>query len=146
MLFAEVDAWLAEGAMNDSAGNGGTRGTPESRRQSPRLKLDYDLEVDVLGEHVPFAGLIKDISSGGLFITTEFRHKVGDELQIRFTFPALADPVEATVRVQWFRDEYSGGGMPAGIGVQFVDLPEDVVRAINQYIRDKEVHLYEEGF
>jgi len=131
--------------MNDSAGNN-AQGTPESRRQTPRLSLDYDLQVDVHGENVPYTGLIKDISSGGLFISTPSRHLVGDELQIRFTFPAFADPVEATVRVQWFRDEYSGGELPPGVGVQFVGLPEEVVTAINRYIRDKEVHLYEEGF
>jgi len=132
--------------MNDSTGNNGAQGTPEGRRSAPRLKLDYDLQVDIQGEHVPYTGLIKDISSGGLFVTTSARHRVGDELQIRFTFPALAEPVETTVRVQWIRDDYAGGDQPSGVGVQFVDLPADIVAAINRYIRDKDVHLFEEGF
>ncbi len=132
--------------MNDSIEKGGETGPAEGRRRAPRLKLDYDLEVDVQGEHVPYTGLIKDISSGGLFVTTNARHRVGDELQIRFTFPTLKEPVEALVRVQWIRDDYTGGDQPAGVGVQFVDLPESIVAAINRYIRDKDVHLFEEGF
>ncbi len=120
--------------------------TGAERRTAPRAELDYDLEADIEGDNVPFTGLIKDISEGGLFISTDKRHAPGDTLQIRFTFPTLNDPIEVQAVVRWYRDDYTDSAMMPGIGVQFVDLDPDVLRKINDYIKDKEVTFYEEGF
>jgi uncharacterized protein (TIGR02266 family) len=117
-----------------------------NRRSAPRLAVNYDLQVDIEGEHVPYTGLIKDISSGGLFITTDERHTVGDVIALRFTFPTMEDAVECHAVVRWIRDQYSGGEMASGVGVQFKDLPPETVARINAYIRDKDVPFYDEGF
>lgn len=116
------------------------------RRTAPRAELDYDLEADIEGENVPYTGLIKDISEGGLFISSEKRHTVGDTLQIRFTFPTLNDPIEVQAVVRWYRDDYTDSSMQQGIGVQFINLDPEVMKKINAYIKDKEVTFYEEGF
>jgi len=116
------------------------------RRSTPRVSIDYDLKVEMHGDHVPYTGLIKDISTGGLFITTTNRHVVGDVIEIRFTFPTVNDPIEITASVQWVRDEFSEGELPPGIGVQFVGLPDDIAAKINAYIKDKDVPFYDEGF
>ena len=129
--------------MQDETGSGGV---PSHRRQAPRLELDYDLKVDVAGDNIPYTGMIKDISTGGIFVKTDKRHRVGEEIQLRFTFPSLDDAIEAKAMVQWVRDEYSAGDMTAGIGVQFVSLPDDISAKINRYIKDKEVPFYDEGF
>jgi uncharacterized protein (TIGR02266 family) len=118
----------------------------ENRRSTPRLQVDYDLQVDFEGDNIPYTGMIKDISSGGLFITTDERHSVGDMVDLRFTFPTVEGAIECKAQVQWIRDQYSAGGMTTGIGVQFVGLPENVRQIINAYIKDKDVPFYEEGF
>ncbi len=119
---------------------------PANRRIATRFEVAYDLAVDIEGENIPYTGMIKDISSGGLFITTDERHEVGDIVQLRFTFPTLDSAIDCKGRVQWLRDRYTAGDMAQGIGVQFVDLPEGVRTAINSFISDKEVPFYEEGF
>ena len=119
---------------------------PANRRIAPRFEVAYDLSVDIEGETVPYTGMIKDISSGGLFITTDERHDVGDVVELRFTFPTLESAINCHGRVQWVRDRYSAGDMSTGIGVQFVDLPEEVRTVINAFISDKDVAFYEEGF
>lgn len=120
--------------------------TGAERRTAPRAELDYDLEADIEGDNVPYTGLIKDISEGGLFISTDKRHTPGDTLQIRFTFPSVNDPIEVQAVVRWYRDDYTDSSMLPGIGVQFVDLDPEILKKINAYIKDKEVTFYEEGF
>ena len=117
-----------------------------NRRIASRFDVSYDLQVDIEGENVPYTGMIKDISSGGLFITTDEDHEVGDIVQLRFTFPTLESAIDCKGRVQWLRDRYTAGDMAQGVGVQFVDLPEDARLAINAFISDKEVPFFEEGF
>lgn len=119
---------------------------PANRRQAPRAALDYDVQVDIEGEHVPYTGILKDISEGGVFLTTDEPHRIGTRLHIRFAFPAFEDPVQVDVVVRWVRDDYTTGGMQPGVGVQFVNLPPATAQAINKYIRDKEVVMYDEGF
>jgi len=115
------------------------------RRRAPRFAVDYDLKVDVHGENVPYTGLIKDISSGGIFITTINSHSIGQMVQVRFTFPTLGRPVEAHARVQWIRDVFCEGDLPPGIGVCFQDLDPELIERINQFISDKDVPFYDEG-
>lgn len=122
------------------------QGDAANRRQAPRAELDYDVEVDIEGENVPYTGLLKDISEGGVFLTTDERHTIGDRLHIRFSFPTIDEPIDVDVVVRWVRDAYSEGGMLPGVGVQFVDLVPEVTAKINQFIRDKEVTFYDEGF
>lgn len=129
-----------------SADHGQQQGDPANRRQAPRAQLDYDVEVDIEGENVPYTGLLKDISEGGVFLTTDERHAIGDRLHIRFSFPTIEEPINVNVVVRWVRDAYSEGGMLPGVGVQFVDMAPEVTAAINQFIRDKEVAFYDEGF
>jgi uncharacterized protein (TIGR02266 family) len=134
--------------VDTNAGQPNQPGQPEHpvRRKAPRAPVEYDLHVDVLGDHVPYTGMIKDISSGGLFISTRKHHRVGDKLQVRFTFPTVKDPVEAECEVRWVRDYNSAGGLPPGVGVQFTGLSPEIVQKINCYIKDKDVPFYEEGF
>jgi uncharacterized protein (TIGR02266 family) len=119
--------------------------TGAERRRFQRSDLDYELAVDIHGEHVPYTGIIKDISEGGLFIATVAEHKIGQVLQIRFTFPSLGTPVDVKARVRWYRDEFSAGGASIGVGVQFVDLPDEIAKKINAYLKDKDVQFYEDG-
>ena len=129
--------------MTEEENSSGSSGA--DRRQHRRHDIDYDLAVDIHGEHVPYTGIIKDISEGGLFIATVAHHKIGDVLQVRFTIPAVPAPVEVKAKVRWFRDEFTAGGNSIGVGVQFIDLPQDITRAINAYLRDKTPMMYEDG-
>lgn len=129
--------------MQDGANK---KGGGDERRVQDRLPVAYNLEVDITGEHVPYTGMIKDISSGGLFITTDEEHFVGDIIDLRFTFPSVSDPVDCQAKVQWVRDKYASGGMAPGVGVSFISLTKEVTAKINSYIRDKEVAFYDEGF
>jgi len=106
--------------------------------------VDYELKVDVGTESSFYTGLIRDISSGGLFVATERVHRIGERLQVRFSFPGTDEPIVADGVVRWVRDPFGSPGLPSGVGLQFDDLPEEIASLVNRYIGDREVLMYEE--
>ena len=120
--------------------------TVKDRRRTNRANVDWDLEVDVEGENVVYTGLIKDISTGGVFIATREPLPTGTVMSLRFSFPNLPEAVRVNSRVQWVRDHFSESSRATGMGVQFLDLPEHIRARMNEYIADKSVLMYEEGF
>ncbi|MBM4352845.1 MAG: TIGR02266 family protein [Deltaproteobacteria bacterium] len=120
----------------------GTKDT--NLRQGRRARVDYDLEVDVGTESMFYTGLIRDISSGGLFVATDNVHRIGERLQVRFTFPGMDKPIEATGMVRWVRDPFGSPGLPPGVGVQFEDLPEEIAGKVNRYIGKRDVLIFDE--
>jgi hypothetical protein len=55
---------------------------------------------------------------------------VGERLRVRFTLPAGVIPFEATAQVAWLSEPRLGNPYPAGMGVQFLDLPLEARDAI----------------
>jgi uncharacterized protein (TIGR02266 family) len=104
------------------------------KRTAKRLSLDYEVSVDVGLETSFYTGMLKDISTGGVFIATDREHRVGSALQLRLAFPGLKDPVEVEGVVRWHRSRYASGDMPEGIGVAFENLTDNVKAAINKYL------------
>jgi c-di-GMP-binding flagellar brake protein YcgR len=77
--------------------------------------------------------LTKDISQGGIrFLTHEFIPK-GIRLRIKIIFPKTLFSFEALVQCMWVRQ------MPYGeefeVGVEFIDLPMEVMDYLVNYIR-----------
>lgn len=116
------------------------------RRTAHRAQVAFDLNVDVSGENVFYTGLLKDISTGGVFVASDNVSQVGTVFKVRFQFPGMDVPVECTAEVKWVKDRYAQGTTETGMGLQFTDLPEDLRTRINSYIQGKDVLMYEEGF
>jgi uncharacterized protein (TIGR02266 family) len=116
----------------------------DERRRAPRLPVDYDLKVNVESGNVFYTGLLRDISTGGLFIATDHDHRVGERVTVRFSFPGVPEPVEAVGIVRWQRTPFGEGALPEGIGLQLEALPEPVIEAINNHLKAYESLMYDE--
>lgn len=86
------------------------------------LSLVYEGRADVICIHPP------DISTQGMFINTALRYPEGTVLKLRFRLTRSAVEILARGEVR-----YCLPGV--GIGVQFVDLPPQSVRAIEKEVR-----------
>ncbi len=115
-----------------------------NKRIAKRLTLDYDVSVDVGQETSFYTGMLKDISTGGVFIATDRHHKVGSTLQLRLAFPGLDGPVEVTGIVRWHRSTFASGDLPEGIGVSFEELTPEVKKAINGYLASTDPLFFED--
>lgn len=91
------------------------------RRTNDRTPLLLDLEF---GEDAQFfTGLSLDISEGGLFVSTYTELPLGTRLVLAFELPD-GTAVEVRGEVRWRRTHAMDGERP-GIGIAFIDLPND---------------------
>ncbi len=117
-----------------------------NRRRALRLAVPFDLKVDVTGGNTFYTGLLKDISTGGLFIATDRPAPYGARFHVRFWFPGMEGSVECEVQVRWIRDRFTEGSPEPGMGVEFMDLPTALRARINSYLEGKDVLMFDEGY
>src|ERR687898_160264 len=97
---------------------------PDDRRQFDRSRLIVDVHFD--GADSTGVASTKDISSGGLYMTTQTRIPVGAMLALRI--PIGGDHVIVRGEVV-----YSNPG--EGVGVKFQQLSDDTRRALERGLR-----------
>ena len=113
-----------------------------NNRLSPRI--DAEFEVTAQGENNFYHGLSENLSDGGLFFETYASHRLGDQLEVRFTLPGSDTAIESTVEVRWLRAHNPLSDTPAGVGVRFLRLDPDARAQIERFIR-KRNPLFHEG-
>ena len=100
---------------------------PESLRE-PRALIAF--EVHYQTREAFLSAYSFNLSGGGLFLCTPEPLAVGERLRVRFTLPGGDAPFEATAQVAWLSEPRLGSPYPAGMGVQFLDLPLEARDAI----------------
>ena len=115
------------------------------RRIRPRVRIDT--EIDMTSQSNFFSGFTRDISTGGLFIATFDLQPLGTELDLRFTLPNSGE-VRARAVVRWLRgvartnDEMKSADDWPGIGVEFVEINEAGMKAIEDFMRHRDPIFY----
>ncbi len=81
-------------------------------------------------------GWIRNINTGGAFIETRELLPVDYRLQVQFELDDSSDLIGCTARVAWVNhpEWIKCERLPAGMGVQFVDLNEEDEKAITSFI------------
>jgi uncharacterized protein (TIGR02266 family) len=103
-----------------------------AKRASPRLGIQIPIEFASLKEFKAARSL--DISARGMFVRTGQVYPVGEEILVRFRLPGMPNPFKAVGRVTWSSPTDTPQGLPAGMGVQFLDLEAQEQGAIDQYV------------
>jgi len=107
------------------------------KRRSLRLPL-FVLEVRWRKYNKVFIGHTQNISIGGLFMSTERPLHAGERFPIEFVLPDKKTKINCTGEVTWTRSYAAEGAGSEGIGVRFVDLNDQKMKAIGQRIRKQE--------
>lgn len=108
-----------------------------------------NLRAPLIVEKIPcedgqktFFGYAKNISRGGLFISTVKPREPGDRFTIEITLPM---PKKLTVRclceVIWKRHFERKSPFEPGMGLKFVDLPEETADQVDQWVK----HMVEQA-
>ncbi len=103
-----------------------------ANRAAPRLGLQMPVDCQSLKSFQPARSL--DLSARGMFVRTSQVFPVGDELLVRFNLPGVAHPFKIVGRVMWSSSVDTPQGVPAGMGIQFLDLTGEELSTIEQYV------------
>jgi hypothetical protein len=106
----------------------------DDKRFYHRLLLETDIEHQNLKEDMVSTGKTKDISAGGICITTEGDPLVnGDTYKLRFTFPGDADDIEVDGRAVWNRHYKAGQVDLFDNGIVFLDPTAEFLHIIEDF-------------
>jgi Tfp pilus assembly protein PilZ len=91
------------------------------KREHARYAIELDVElVDETGRH---PGKTRDLSIGGMFVSTSERLRFGSDIVVALILPALKERTALAGTVRWQTSE--------GVGVQFRSLRARDVWALN---------------
>jgi uncharacterized protein (TIGR02266 family) len=104
-------------------------------RRSGRSELE--VSVDLSSNQDRYAGVTKNIGSGGVFIATPRVLQVGDRVTLTFSLPGTKEPLTVDASVRWIRPPASEAD-EGGMGLQFVNMSLDTTVIIQRYLRDQD--------
>jgi len=104
------------------------------RRSALRKHL---LVLKVRGEDCKgtFFGYAKNISAGGMFIASVNPRKHGEEFDISFRIEGETGDVRCRCVVAWHREYNPRIKQEPGMGIKFIDLPEETRERIEAFVR-----------
>jgi uncharacterized protein (TIGR02266 family) len=103
-----------------------------AKRSFPRLGIQVPVDFQAL-QSFP-AGTSFDVSARGIFVRTGQVVPVGQEILLRFTLPGVSRAFRTVGRVIWSSPVETAEGYPAGMGIQFLDLPAEEQAIIEEYV------------
>lgn len=125
----------------------GTGASSEVREASGRREHDrfgVELDVTVTSEHNFYAGFVENMSVGGVFIATHQLKPVGSRLEFQVNLPGRAEPIKGAGEVRWVRVYSEASNVPPGMGIKFDPLAAEAVRAIEEFLAQREPLFYDE--
>jgi len=106
---------------------------PEDRRKYLREPIII-FKVTEEDERRYLFGYAKNISRGGLFISSINPRKSGERFHITFEIPRTDIRVRCLCEVVWTRKYDPGSKLEPGYGIRFLDLPDETAEAINRWV------------
>ncbi len=106
----------------------------KEQRLFHRLLLDTEIEHRHSDADQPFRGKTKDISIGGICITTEDEPLVmGDVYMLKFALPGMEDAIEVSGKVVWTKKYAAGIAALFDNGIVFMNPDKIFVDMITDF-------------
>ncbi|MBW1840324.1 MAG: TIGR02266 family protein [Deltaproteobacteria bacterium] len=113
------------------------RASEYSYRASPRVERNVFLTYRD-NESFIKASMIKavagNLSVGGLFIKTEKPYNKGEQFMLDLQLPSISETLSVSCEVAWSREGWDISQNPPGMGVKFVDMPDEDRRLLSGYV------------
>jgi uncharacterized protein (TIGR02266 family) len=83
-----------------------------------------------------FFGYAKNLSRGGIFIATINPREPGSQFQLEIDLPSpLNIPIRCSCQVVWKREFSNKSLLEPGMGLKFLDVPEEIAERIDLWIK-----------
>jgi uncharacterized protein (TIGR02266 family) len=106
-------------------------------RTHPRVESIFRARYATLDQLV--VGYSADLSKGGMFLSSDQALPVNATFTLKLELPSRGGELSVKCRVVYARDAAAAEktGKPAGMGVQFLDLDEQALNRIGQFIAEQ---------
>jgi uncharacterized protein (TIGR02266 family) len=117
-----------------------------SREQRASERTSLEVKVDFEVNDMTYAGVTRNISSGGVFVATEDLPRVGERLTLKFMLPGTGRQLAVQTEVRWIRPKTSPNDEQAhaGMGLQFLNPSADDVAALDEFLARRDALMREE--
>ncbi len=115
------------------------QGRRVSRRPAPRVRTTIPVTFNRPGRP-DGRGVIMNLSTSGIFISTQTPLDEGTELSCTFALPEGAS-IRAVALVIWVNGAPGERGLPRGMGLLFRGLPEAWMRALQVFVEAEMTHV-----
>ena len=115
--------------------------------ENSRTPLQAELRVYYgPSQKIVLYGFSVDMSSGGLFLKTETLFSIDEKVMLSFTLPDADKIVNCSAKVAWvnLKEEPKKPDLPAGIGLQFLDLSTEYLLSIQSLLKHDGVNSISE--
>ena len=92
------------------------------------LYLEFDVERDLYQSYMPF------LKHGGIFVKTTEHFDLGTDVLLEVLLPDSLESSEVKGIVCWLTPLGAQNGTPAGIGISFIEDPDNVRSQIEKAI------------
>ena len=103
------------------------------RRKNLRIPLIV-LKVTEETDRSTLFGYATQISRGGLFISSIRPRNLGERFRITFDIPNTKISIECECEVIWNRQFRLKSKLDPGYGIKFIDLPDSILTALDDWI------------
>ncbi len=114
------------------------KSSEESAADKAHYRLKTEMRVYYRGEqNVMLSDFSVDVSAGGLFLKTETELETGEDLTVHFYLPHEGRVFHCDARVAWVNSKEAPEKpeLPPGVGVQFINMPLDSIKAIRSFMK-----------
>lgn len=92
------------------------------------------LSLNIKDSAVLYAAYMPYVENGGLFIPTNKKYQIGDEVFVLLTLIDEPEKIPISGKVVWITPKGAQGNRLAGIGVQFSDQEAHLIDKIETYL------------
>jgi uncharacterized protein (TIGR02266 family) len=110
-------------------------------RAAPRVEARFSIRYGIFQQNL-LSNYAVNLSTGGIFIETDTILPPHTSLGLEFVLPEPKREIVCQGRVAWVNhpDKIINPALPAGMGLQFLDLQGDDLDAIRDYIKTRALH------
>ena len=92
------------------------------------VTVEFRNDKDLYDAYMPF------LANGGLFVQTNQSYKLGADMLLHVSLPDSLESSKVSGQVCWVTPIGVQNGTPAGVGINFIDDPEQVRNQIEKSI------------
>lgn len=86
------------------------------------------LSLHITDENTLYSSYLPFLKHGGLFIPTEKKYQIGDEVFLLLTLLNEQEKIPVAGKVAWINPKGVSGNRPAGIGIHFGEMDKGETR------------------